>query len=304
MNARRGGLLKQKVIAAAWGVDETLHVLLARGAVRKTAVVRDGRTVDVNLAVPKANRLVVLADGSVLTANVDGKTKLVTAEGETVHGNLEQYVFDIVVCHGGIYAGCNWRTLAEWHDSRWFDTGLDDALKVLLKKYDESVGHVHSVVSGARGPIVAVRLDDSRKNLLMEHDGKKWRRRATLDVRVNAIAWAPRTNTVFTVGDDIFAVDAKGKSKRVPNPGDDERDHWSAAWVGNRLLVGTLDAVEAIDVTTGRTKTVLAATKGEVPHNHSLFASGTAAAFVRDGRVFTLKGERMVPTRLTAARSA
>lgn len=286
--------MKSKIIAAAWGPDESLAVLQVRGKTREVVVTRGGHVERVVAAVAAATRVVLLDDGSVLTANNDGGTRWVTADDD-VADDLERHVADLVVANGVAWAPGSPRCLAKWDTKKgtWVGTGLAEKLDELLEEHDESVGDVHSLVAGRRGPIAAVRLENYRKNLLLEHDGKQWRERARLDFRVNAIAWRASTDTVFAVGDDLHAVNAKGRATRIPNPRDDERNYWSAAWVNERLLAGTLDGVDAIDVRSGRATAVLAASRGEVPHNHSLAASETEAAFVRDGSIFTLRGARM-----------
>jgi hypothetical protein len=291
-------------IAATWREDGTLLVLVKDGAASKVAAVAGGKATETCPAVrgsTKLARIAVAPSGAVVTATREGKALLVTASGERKAGDLGSVVVDVVTSHQIIYAATTSFGLLELDEKtgEWFITAsFEDALSAWAKKRSASVDGVHSIVSGKRGPIVAVRLENYHHHLLLERAGKQWRQRAQLQTRVNAIAWDPKQDVVYAVGDEIHAVDARGKVKAVPNPDDDERDYWSACWARDTLVAGTLDRVDAIDPRKGLATTLLSPSRNEVGHNHALAARGKQVVFVRGGEVFVLGAEKFVRVRV------
>jgi hypothetical protein len=291
-----------KAKAAAWLDDGTLYVLVARNAQRSTIVVRGGRQIAEQPAVSGAMRIVVLPSGAVVTASSAGKVKLVSADGKARAANLDRHVADLVVVDGVAYAPGAGRRLAKLDEATatWQPTGLREAtLPYLAETEGHQTDDVEAVVAGARGPIATVHADSYHRVLVMEQVDGTWRRRALLDERSNAIAWSPDDDIVYSVGDEVFAITAKGKIARLGDGADDDRSLWSAQWARGALYAGTLGSALRVDTRTGAGTEVLP-WGPEVPHNHSLFASpsGEHLAYVRGGQVFVLGGERFALARL------
>jgi len=287
-----------KAKAASFAADGALHVLVARGATCSTIELRvEGGKVKVigeRPAVSRAHRVAALA-GEVLTVNRDGKAKLVRADGSARAANLGGGVDDVVVCHGVAWACGSNRNLArlDADAATWSGAGLRQALEPLLPVVHLGTDDVESITSGARGPIVAVHANSYRRVLVMEHDGAAWRRRCDLPHRSNALAWSPKDDVVYSVGDEVFAIDAHGKVKKLGD--DDDEGLWAAAWARGALWAATLASVSRVDVKRGALEEVLPwGGGGEVPHNHSLFTDGARLAFVRAGKLWLSTDARFV----------
>jgi hypothetical protein len=278
-----------KVKAAAWGADGALYAVVDREGKRFTALLREGRVVEERQAVPKANRIVVLPSGAVLTTSRDGKGKLVAADGTMRTANFSMGVEELVVCHGVAYAaGGRGRQLGRFDEATatWSSTGLRAAMSALLPEEKGATDGVEAIVAGKAGPIVAVNANSRFRVLVMEFDGQAWRQRADLPHRCNAIAFRADQDVVYSVGDEVIAIDSAGAFIAVGTGHD--LGLWSAGWARGELFAGSLRKVTSFDVRTGTATERLPAGEGEVPHNHSLFVSGDQVAFVRGGQLIVL----------------
>lgn len=278
--------------AAAWAADGTLAVLVARG--RKTSIVKiDGGRVIAELpAVAAATRIAVLDDGAVLTLANTGTGKL-ARDGAVRNASIKRTIKDLAVCHGVAHAVGPARGL--WRldaaTGGWASMGLAEALRRLAPAAVGESSAAHSIVEGRRGPIVGVHAGTLRETLVVEWTGEAWQLRGRCP-RVHALAVSP-DDVVYAIGDEIHALDARGRVKRISAA---DPALWSGGWVtddGGSLLVATLASVHRVGPR-GRLRELLARADGEVPHNHSLFTRGPHAAFVRAGAVHVLSGGRFV----------
>lgn len=290
-----------KVKAAAWGAEGALYALVEREGKRFTALLRDGAVVEERQAVPKANRLVVLPGGAVLTTAKDGKGKLVAPDGAMRTANFSMGVEELVVCHGVAFAaGGKGRQLGRFDEktSTWSSAGLRAAMSALLPEEKGVPDGVESIVEGKAGPVVTVNANSRERVLVMEFDGHAWRQRADLPHRSNALAFRSDLDVVYSVGDEVIAIDAGGAFSRVGEGHD--LGLWSAGWAQGQLFAGSLRKVSSFDVRTGAATERLPTGEGEVPHPHSLFVSGDRVAFVRGGQLFLLEGAAFVPVSLAS----
>ena len=279
-----------KAKAAAWGADGTLAVLAARGATLVGLVVRDGRIVDEVSAISRAKRIAILPSGTILTIDGDGKAR---ASGDgaprSVHTKLS--VVELAVCGGIAYVG-------GWHGSlgkldeaagTWSGLGLRDAIAPHLPADGPSAkGKIHSIIEGSSGPIVGVYCT-YHQTVVFEWTGA-WKLRGKIDARVNALARSPDDDIVYAIGDELWALD--GTRTRKLAALEYGEDQWSAGWLAGKsggLLTADLASVSRLSLD-GTLKEILRARR-EVPDNHSLFVSGTNAAFVAGGSVFVLDGK-------------
>lgn len=288
-----------KVKAAAWGAEGALYALVEREGKRFTALLREGRVVEERQAVPKANRMVALPSGAVLTTSRDGRGKLVAADGTMRTTHFSMGVEELVVCHGVAWAaGGRGRQLGRFHEdtASWSSTGLRAAMSALLPEEKGAPDGVEAIVEGKAGPIVAVNANSRFRVLVMEQDGQGWRLRADLPHRSNALAFRGDQDVVYSVGDEVIAIDAGGVFSHVGEGHD--LGLWSAGWARGELFAGSLRKVTSFDVRTGAAVERLPVGEGEAPHHHSLFVSGDRVAFVRGGQLFVLEDAGFVPVSL------
>lgn len=285
-----------KVKAAAWGSNGALYALIEREGKRFTALLRDGVVVEERQAVPKANRIVVLPSGAVLTTSREGKGKLVAADGTMRPANFSMGVEELVLCHGVAYAaGSRGRQLGRFDEATatWSSAGLRAAMSPLLPEEKGTPDGVEAIVPGTAGPIVAVNANSRSRALVMEFDGQAWKQRSDLPHRCNALAFRAEQDVVYSVGDEVIAIDATGVFSAVGKGHD--LGLWSAGWARGELFAGSLRKVTSFDVRTGAATERLPTGEGEVPHHHSLFVSGDQVAFVRGGELFVLGDSGFAP---------
>lgn len=275
--------------AAAWTASGDLVVLAARGKDTTCVMLRDGQTIGNAPAIPGAIRVVALPSGAIVTVARDGKTRIAGAT-ETRDAKTGFGIEDVVVCHGVAYAAGASRAVARLDEAagRWIDMGLRDAIAKQLR--DADTDDVHSVVEGARGPIVGVQADSYHETLVVEWDGGAWRVRGKVKGG-NALARDPASDIVYAVGDSLAAIDARGKARSIAELGDDA---WGLGWLatpnGGTLVASTLGTVLRLSAE-GVPSVVVPGDGGGEPHNHSLFVSGSRAAYVRGNNVFVIEGD-------------